>query len=113
MKDVTFDKRLPGFSPSVALQEGDYARLRQYKPDGVKATASLSSDLDAFEPGRDRVRRAPRLADRVRSRVTAGVDDRRAPSLDDRSPTASAAFPEKRARRCALPMKHSPWIPVD
>ena len=37
MKGVTFDKRLPGFSPSSPLQEGDYARLRLFKPDGVKA----------------------------------------------------------------------------
>lgn len=78
-------------------------------------SASLSTDLDAFEPGnRAHARRgtvdmcAPRLADCVRSTETAGVDDRRAPSLDDRSPTASAAFPVKRARRCALPMKQSP-----
>ena len=34
---MTFDKRLPGFSPSSPLQEGDYARLRLFKPDGVKA----------------------------------------------------------------------------
>ena len=37
MKDVSFDKRLPGFSPSSPLKEGDYARLRLFKPDGVKA----------------------------------------------------------------------------
>ena len=66
---------MPSGSPLPSGSGDDTGFVTSPSSTAALASASLSSDLDAFEPGRDRVRRAPRLADRVRSRVTAGVDE--------------------------------------